>query len=220
MRVVIIGGGKLGFYIASNMIDRDYEVKLIEKNKERCSRIANLLDAEIIYGDGTEIEVLAGAGTNKADSFIAVTGSDSDNLVASQLAGKKFLAKKVIAKVNKPKNLEVFHRLGIKNAINSTDIVTRLIEQEIEVTGMKLLATLNRGKAAICTIVVPKNSKISGNVIKDIKLPASSLIVSIVRDKQLIIPQGDTVIFSNDEIVAVCEEGSQKKLMKMLLDTK
>lgn len=216
MRIIIIGGGKLGYYIAANMLDRDYEVKLIEKVKEKCRSLANELDVEVVYGDGTEIEILASAGVSRADCFIAVTGSDQDNLVACQLAKKKFLIKKVISRVNNPRNLEAFHKLGIKNTVSSTDIITHLIEQEVEVAGMRLLATLNRGKAAICTITIPRNAKVHNVNLRDLPLPKSSLIVSILRNKDLIIPQGDTIIYSGDEIVAICEGTSQRKLMKML----
>ena len=84
MRVVIGGGGSLGYHLALSMLDKDYEVNLIEKDKNRCSQLANLLDAEVICGDGTEIEVLADAITGKVDCLIAVTHKDQDNLVASQ----------------------------------------------------------------------------------------------------------------------------------------
>lgn len=218
MKIIIIGGGKLGYYIASNMIDRDYEVNLVEKVKEKCKYLANELDAKVVYGDGTEIEILASAGVSRADCFIAVTGSDQDNLVACQFAKKKFLIKKVISRVNNPRNLEAFHKLGIENTVSSTDIITHLIEQEVEVAGMKLLATLNRGKAAICTITIPRNAKINNINLRELQLPKSSLIVSILRNKDLIIPQGDTIIYSGDEVVAICEGASQRKLMKLLSD--
>ena len=150
MRIVIVGGGKLGFHLAQTMLERDYEVELIEKNKLKCAHLADILDVEVICGDGTEIKVLADARTHKADYFIAVTGSDQDNLVASQLAKKRFQVKKVITRANNPRNLEALRQLGIENAVSSTEIITRLIEQEVESTEIRLLASLNRGKTAIC----------------------------------------------------------------------
>ncbi len=218
MRIVIVGGGKLGYHIAQTMLERDYEVEIIEKDKTKCMRLADQLDAEIICGDGTEIEILAEASTNRADVFIAVTGSDQDNLVASQLAKKKFQAKKVITRANNPKNLEALRKLGIENAVSSTEIITRLIEQEVESTEVKLLASLNRGRASICEMVVPKDAKVNGMALKDIELPKSSLIISVLRDENLIIPQGDTKIYSGDEVVAVCDGNSQKSLKKVICE--
>jgi trk system potassium uptake protein TrkA len=81
MKIIIVGGGKLGNQIARNMLERKYSVKLIEKDKAKCTRLANNLDAEVIYGDGTELDVLEEAEIKSADCFIAVTGSDQDNLI-------------------------------------------------------------------------------------------------------------------------------------------
>lgn len=215
MRVVIIGGGNLGYYLTKNMLDRDYEVNLVERNKTRCMELANKLDAEVIYGDGTELEVLTRAGVGRADCVICVTGKDQDNLVACQIAKKKFKVKIVIARANNPRNLEALRRLGADNAMSTTEIITRMIEQEVDSAGMHLLASLNRGKAAISAITLPEQSHLDGQALKNISMPPSSLIVSIVRRERLIIPQGDTIIHSGDEIVAVCENGYQRDLMKL-----
>lgn len=220
MRIVIVGGGKLGYYLARNMIDRNYDVKLIEKNRAKCIKIANELDAEVIFGDGTEIETLANAGTGRADCFIAVTGRDQDNLVASQLAKKKFLVKQVIARANNPRNLEALRKLGVDNAVSSTEIITKMIEQEIETVGLHLLASLNRGKASICTITIKKHSSVSGISLKDLTLPKSSLIVSILRNDELIIPQGSTILNEYDEVIAICNDESQSELIKIFNDKK
>lgn len=98
MKIVIVGGGKLGYSLAENLLEEKHEVHLIEKNREKCIHLANELDAEVIYGDGTEIEPLERANTQEAGCLIAVTGSDQDNLVAAQLAKKQFKVEKVIAR--------------------------------------------------------------------------------------------------------------------------
>lgn len=179
-------------------------------------RLANEMDAEVICGDGTEIEVLDDAGTKNADCFIAVTGSDQDNLVASQLAKKEFRAKKVIIRANDPRNLKALRTLGSAIAVSSTEIITNLIEQEVDTAEMHLLATLNKGKAAICTMVLPEDSQLDGVLLKDISLPKGSLIISILRNDNMMIPNGYNVVHAGDEIVAVCEGQSQKELMKIL----
>lgn len=216
MRIVIVGGGKLGHQIARNMLDRKYIVKLIEKDKLKCLRLANELDAEVINGDGTEIEVLEAAGTKNADCFIAVTGSDQDNLVACQLAKKEFHARKVITRANDPRNLEALRTLGSGIAVSSTEIITNLIEQEVDFAQVHLLATLNKGKAAICTITLPPDSALDGVSLKDVTLPQGSLIISLLRGDDMVVPNGLTKIHSEDEIVAICEVGSQKELLKVL----
>ena len=215
MKIVIVGGGKLGYYLTRSLMDYGHEVVVIEKNKTNSMIIADELGANVICADGTEIDVLIAAGINKAECFVAVTGQDQDNLVAAQLAKEKFKIKKVIARANNPRNLEVLTRLGIENAVSSTDIITRMIEQEIDRDELSLIATLNKGRAAICAIKVPKNANINGSLIKDISLPKSSLIISIVRDEQLIIPKGNDIIMDNDEVVAICECSSQREIREI-----
>ena len=216
MRIIIVGGGKLGHQIARNMLEKKYCVKLIEKDKLKCMHLANELDAEVICGDGTEIEVLADAGTKNADCFIAVTGSDQDNLVASQLAKKEFKAAKVIIRANDPRNLEALRTLGSAISVSSTEIITNLIEQEVNSAEMHLLTTLNKGKAGICAITLPKDTALNGVSLKDITLPSGSLIISILREDNMIIPNGFSVVFAGDEVVAVCQGESQIDLMKIL----
>ena len=216
MRIVIMGGGKIGFYLAGNMLEQKHDVRLIEKDRKRCKALANQLNVEIICGDGTELETLEHAGTQDADCFIAVAGSDQDNLVASQLARREFHAKKVIARANNPRNLLVLRTLGADIAVSSTEIITRLIEQEVDLAQMHLLATLNKGRAGICTITLPDDTELDGVMLRDLSLPDGSLIISVVRGETMIIPNGFTVIQAHDEIVAVCGGGAQKELMKVL----
>jgi trk system potassium uptake protein TrkA len=216
MRIVIVGGGKLGHQIARTMLEKNNSVKLIEKDKAKCMRLADELEAEVICGDGTEIKVLDSAGTKNADCFIAVTGSDQDNLVASQLAKKEFKAKKSIIRANDPRNLEALRTLGAGIAVSSTEIITNLIEQEVNAAEMHLLTTLNKGKAGICAITLPEDTALDGVSLKDIKLPSGSLIISVLRQENMIIPNGLTVIHAGDEIVAVCQSNGQKELLKVL----
>ena len=220
MRIVIVGGGKLGYHLATIMLDRKHDVRLIEKNKLRCMRLANELDVEVICGDGTEIETLEDAGTQNADCSIAVTGQDQDNLVASQLAKRQFKAIKVIARANDPRNMDALRILGADIVVSSTEIITNLIEQEVDIAEMHLLATLNKGRAGICTMTLPPDTALEGVTLKDVDLPESSLVISIVRGDAMMIPNGNTVIHANDEIVAVCEGKSQKQLLRVLRERK
>ena len=220
MRIVIVGGGKLGYHLATIMLDRKHDVRLIEKNKLRCMRLANELDGEVICGGGTGIETLEDAGTQNADCFIAVTGQDQDNLVASQLAKRQFKAIKVIARANDPRNMDALRILGADIVVSSTEIITNLIEQEVDIAEMHLLATLNKGRAGICTMTLPPDTALEGVTLKDVDLPESSLVISIVRGDAMMIPNGNTVIHANDEIVAVCEGKSQKQLLRVLRERK
>jgi len=216
MKMVVMGGGKTGQNLARVLLDRRYEVSVIERDRVRCQRLADDLDVTVCRGDGTNISVLEAAGTREADCFMAVTGVDQDNLVAAQLAREYFLAKKVIARVNDPRNVDTFRLLGIENIVCSADILTRMIEQEADQAHMHLIATLNQGKAGICSMTLPEDSALHGVALREIKFPSDSLVISMIRDGVLTIPNGSTVLEEGDELVAVAGEKSQKALVKLL----
>ena len=216
MKIVIMGGGKRGAHLAENMLESKHTVRLIERDKNRCQRLANELDAVIICGDGTELESLTDAETEDADCFIAVTGRDQDNLVACQLAKRQFHVKRVIARVNNPRNSQAMKAFGADIAVSSTEVITSLIEQEVDVAEMHLLATLNKGRAGICAITLPDDTALRRRTLNGMSLPAGTLIISIVRGDALIIPNGSTMMQPRDEVVAVCAAGSQKELLRIL----
>ena len=218
MKMVIVGGGKVGWNLARIMLERRHTVSLIERDRQKCEKLADELDAAIFRGDGTNVAVLEAAGTQDADVFMTVTGSDQDNLVACQVARDYFHAKKVISRVNDPRNIETFRVLGIENIVSSTDILTKMIEQEADLAHMHLIATLNQGKAGICSMTLPSNTALDGVALKDISLPRGTLVISLIRRGVLTIPNGSTLLQAGDELVAVSEEKSQKALMRALAE--
>ena len=218
MKMVIVGGGKVGWNLARIMLERRHTVSLIERDRQKCEKLADELDSAIFRGDGTNVAVLEAAGTQDADVFMTVTGSDQDNLVACQVARDHFHAKKVISRVNDPRNIETFRVLGIENTVCSTDILTKMIEQEADLAHMHLIATLNQGKAGICSMTLPSNTALDGVALKDISLPRGTLVISLIRRGVLTIPNGSTILQAGDELVAVSEDKSQKALMRALAE--
>lgn len=217
--MIIVGGGKAGWNLARILLERRHTVSLIERDRQRCEKLADDLDAAIFRGDGTNVAVLEAAGAQNADCFMAVTGSDQDNLVACQVAQDHFHAKKVISRVNDPRNIETFCVLGIRNTVSSTEVLTKMIEQEADLAHMHLIATLNQGKAGICSMTLPEDTALDGVALKDISLPAGTLVISLIRRGVLTIPNGSTILQRGDELVAVSEDRSQKALMRALAET-
>lgn len=216
MNMVIMGGGKAGWNLARALLDRKHTVTLVEKNRQRCVALADDLDAAVYPGDGTNVSVLEAVGAREADCFMAVTGSDQDNLVACQLAKDHFGTRKVIARVNDPRNVETFHVLGIENTVSSTSVLTQMIEQEADMAHMHLLATLNEGRAGVCSMTLPQDTALAGKSLKDIHFPKGTLVISLIREGNFTIPDGSTVLQPGDELVAVSEERSRKALLKVL----
>ncbi|TMF59248.1 MAG: TrkA family potassium uptake protein [Chloroflexi bacterium] len=124
MYVIVIGGGKVGYYLSKHLLERQYEVTLIEKDPRR---------AEALTGAGQlgEIAFLATTGMERADVVVAVTGDDEDNLVACQLAKRKFKVPKTVARVNNPANVQIFKTLGVDVSLSATEVLLDLIEREL-----------------------------------------------------------------------------------------
>ena len=219
MNIVIMGGGKVGESLARRILEGRHEVRIIESDRARSLQLANALDVEIICGDGTNIDMLENAGVRDADCFIAISGNDADNLVASQLAKQYFGAKKVIARANDPRNLETMRVLGVDYAVSSTEIIAQMIEQEANLMEFHLVASLNKGRGQICSVTLEEDSALHGKAVREVVFPKGALLISIVRKNKLIIPGGDTVLQAGDEIIAVCEERAQKALIRLMNST-
>lgn len=217
MNIVIVGGGKIGYYLVKTLLPYKHRITVIEPKKELCEKIANELNISVINGDGTNIDYLSEAEVGKADILIAVTGRDEDNLIACQLAKRNFGVKRTIARVNNPKNITVFERLGVDLPISSTSIIADLIEQEVDYSGMKTLMRLKSGKIVLSEIVVTGNSPVCNKSLRDIDLPRDCIFISVIRDEEVIIPNGFTVLQCGDYIIAVSSKENQQELRNYFL---
>src|SRR5436190_19331069 len=131
MYIIVVGGGKVGHYLAKELLSEGHEILVIEQDRRKCNLISEELGEIALRGDGCEATTLAEAGTGRADMFIVVTGDDEDNLVACQVAKWKFNVKRTVARINYPKNREIFGRLGIDFTVSSTDLLLEYIEKEV-----------------------------------------------------------------------------------------
>ena len=204
MKVIVVGGGKVGYYLTKTLLEHGHKPHLIEKERNTCARAANDLDVPVICGDGSTIDVLESAETHDADALIAVTGRDQDNLIACQLAKQLFHVGRTVARINNPKNAAVMKQLGVDIPVSSTDNIARLLEREVDSASIKQLMSLNRGETSLCELVVPSQYKLDGVRLCELRLPEESIIVSITRDGRLIIPRGNTQIFSGDKVLVIC----------------
>ncbi len=216
MRVTIVGGGKVGYYLVKTLIEHGYEPTIIEIDKKTCSMIANELDIPVICGDGTSVEVLEAAGVAHTDAVIAVSGQDEDNLVACQLAKRIFNVEKTVVKVNNPRNSQVMKKLGVDNVISSTDRIVEMFEREVDTSKIKELISLNHGTSSIAQIELPDNYKFNGTTLQELKLPDSINIISIERDQELIVPRGNTELRSNDTLLVLSNNISTAKIQAIL----
>ena len=216
MKVTIVGGGKVGYYLVKTLIEHRHEPTVIEINPHVCERLANNIDIPVICGDATMLQILEAANTSKADAFISVTGSDENNLVACQLAKMQFGVKKTVAKSNNPKNVQAMQAIGIDNVINSTNNIASLIEREVDTSRIKQLIAVNHGEASIFEVSLPADYVYDGRMLMELKITAFFNIISITRGDALIIPRGQSTLKSGDTLLVMAESSSVKELKSVL----
>jgi trk system potassium uptake protein TrkA len=213
---VIMGGGKVGAFLAEALDGKGHGVAVIERSKELCERLAVSTTAVIIHGDGCDLRYQEEANVGEADVFAAVTGDDDDNLVACQLARTYFQVPRTVARVNNPKNERIFNKLGI-DAISSTTVIAQLIEERTTVGDIITLHTLKKGELAVVELDLPDDRCRACELpLRDLGLPRGCVLVSIIREEEVIIPQGGSVLQPGDTVIAVTEPDKEGELKRIL----
>ncbi len=215
MYIIVAGGGKVGFYLARELIAQGHEVLLIEKSGARCAMIAAELGNVVQRGNADEASVLAESGTNRADVMVAVTGDDEDNLVICQVAKRRFNVPRVIARINNPKNEGIFRLLGIDGTVSSTDLILSVIEQEIPEQALVPLLRLRHADVEVVDITLPKDSSLEGVALRELRLPPESLIAFVIRGRESIFPTGATTLKAGDEILALTRPMHEEHLRQL-----
>ncbi len=216
MKAIIVGGGKVGFYLAKTLLEHGYSITIIEQDKEQSQYCANNLDAEVSCGNGATVEALEACGADKADCVIAVMGKDESNLVCCQIAKQRFDVNKTIAKVNNPKNADALKELGVDIVISATENIIQLLEHEVDLSAMKKLLKLDGEEASLMEITIPKNYALEGKPLSELQLPSNCNLACISRSGKTIIPRGGTTLCSGDTVLVVMMNSQEKELRKAL----
>ena len=213
MYMIVVGGGKVGYYLAKALIEEGHEVLVLEKRAEETEFIRNQLGSVAIRGDGCEVSTLAEAGTGRADMLIAVTGDDEDNLVACQVAKHKFNVKHTIARIKNPENEVLFKKLGIDLTVSSTVVILEHIQEEMPSHPLTHLMTIGDKGLEIVEIKLAPGSPSIGKRVKELSLPAGSALSLIIRREQRpVVPDDETVFMDQDHIIAVTPPESEQEL--------
>lgn len=217
MNIVIVGGGQIGSYIASLLIKK-HHIRIIENREKALQSLKKngINSNSIIVGDGTEIPILEQADIQKADAVVCVSGLDEVNLTVAMLAKFEYNIKRVIARVNNPKNVWLFHSgNGVDVAINQADTIGHMIADEMNYQSIMTLIKLSKGEYSIVRIHVDYTSKAVGKTLAQIHLPKSALIIAMFSDDEIEIPHGDSVIKAGVDLLAFANETSIAKLNRI-----
>ncbi len=217
MHIVIIGGGRIGVFLAQRLLKEKHAVVIVEKDEETAKTIAKDLDVVLINGDGCDPGILKQAGVDHANVVVAATGKDEDNFIVCQIAKELFKVDRTIARVNDPENERAFNELGVDVPIGATIILGKIIEEEASFSDFVDLFSFKRGKLALIRVDLPETSPVINKKLQELNLPPSSVLVSIIRGDEIIVPKGDTSLLPRDDIVALTLVENKQQLLNYLI---
>src|ERR687895_2794261 len=183
MYIIVVGGGKVGYYLTKELLEAGHELVILEKNGARARQIADEVGSIVLNRGGCEGTHLAEAGATRASIVAAVTGDDEDNLVACQMAKHHFDVPRTIARVNNPKNEDLFRHLGVDEIISPTRMALSSIEQDIPVHELLHLAQLEGGELEVLEAQIAEDSPAVGRRSGDLPLPEGCSLFVVLRGK-------------------------------------
>ncbi|MDD6651554.1 MAG: TrkA family potassium uptake protein [Eggerthellales bacterium] len=220
MHIIIMGAGKVGEYLARASIDAGNEVVLIETDEERASEMAEVLTKRctVLHGDGCDSTYLLEAGIANTDVFVAASGHDDSNLVACELAQRVHEVSRCIARVNNPKNVRIFRKLGIES-VSSTVLIAHMIEEEAALGSMNAVSTLNQNGIGLVEFSIPAfkgHDPALGVMVQDLNLPENCSVVAVGTSDGFSIATEETVLHPTDTVVMAAETEAIRKARQVI----
>lgn len=218
MNVLIAGGDSTGTQLASFLLEQDHEVCLVEDRREVLAQLHLELPTEAIYEDSaTNLKALEDAGIRSADVFVACTSNDADNLLLCYLASTLYHVPRTIGRINNPRHAWLFNeKLHVDVALNESHILAHLIAEEMSMGDMMTLLKLRKGLYSLVEEIVVPSSIANGKTLRDLNIPPRCVLAAIIREGELIVPRGDTVLQTADEVLAVVHSAEKSQLAAIL----
>ena len=219
MRVAIAGAGNVGLFIANDLVNTGHEVLLIEQNQDVVQRQQPHAAAgvEWIVADACEVASLRIAGLERCDVVVAATGDDEDNLVISLLAKQEFGVPRVVARVNHPKNEWLFNEnWGVDLSVSTPHLITALVEEAVSVGRLVRILQFEGGNVRLVEVTLAENAPVVDKAIRDLDIPRDATIVAVVRGEHVVMPRGDTMFESGDEVLAMVTSDSEDDVRQIL----
>jgi trk system potassium uptake protein TrkA len=217
MYIVIVGGGRVGYYLARALLNEGHEIVIVEKNPRFCDIINEEMGSVCVQGDGCEAATLTEVGTGRAEMLVAITGDDEDNLVACQVAKHKFNVPRTIARIRNPQNETIFKKLGIDVTVSTTNIILEAIEKEVPTHPLTHLLTRSDKGVEIVEVRIPAEAKTIGRPVKQVSLPEGTRLALVIpKNRKPVIPNPNTIIREGDQIVALTSQELEEELRAKL----
>lgn len=217
MRVAIAGAGNVGLHVANALRRSGHEVLIIEQRQAVVDRSDVEDGIEWYVGDSCEVSSLREAKLEECEVMVAATGDDEDNLVTSLLAKQEFGIPRVIARVNHPKNEWMFtENWGVDQFVSTPQLITSLVEEAVNVGKLVEILRFEGGLARLVEVTLAENCPVVGRAIRELEIPRDATIVALLREDHLIVPRGDTVFETGDEVLALVTPDSEDTVRHLL----
>lgn len=213
-RVMIIGAGRIARTLAVMLVDSGVKVKVIEKDRERCEEMAQLLsgDSIAIYGDGTNVDLLAQEGVASADVVVCLTEDDKLNLMMALLA-KHLGAKKTVVRVYRTEYADLIEKVGVDVVISARLLSASEVLAFVRRGGVVSVSILEGARAEAVEVIVQGGAKVAGKKLMDVRLPKSCLVCAYVRKNKAAIPNGNTILLPGDRTILFCLRDASQEVM-------
>ncbi|MGI6109167.1 MAG: potassium channel family protein [Eubacteriaceae bacterium] len=215
-RILIIGGFNTARSLAVSLLDREYQVTVINQNKADCLRLAETDGLNVICGDGSKPYILGEAAGPDIDAAIALTSRDDTNLVICELCKKRFNVKRAVCLVKNSENRVLFKKLGVDATVCATDVITGIIEKESLLDTIHSVVSTDNGRIKVTEVSIDEQSPVTGSTLSELLLPPDVIIGCILRQNRNIVPSGDTKLRAGDLLVLLSQEEKEKQALRIL----
>ncbi|MFC1977642.1 potassium channel family protein [Chloroflexota bacterium] len=217
MYIIVVGGGRVGYYLTKALLDEGHEVLVVEKDTAICETVNGELGSVCLRGDGCEAATLAEIGTDRADMLIAVTGDDEDNLAACQVAKHKFNVPRTIARIGNPQNETLFKKLGIDVTVSSTNVILEHIAEKVPTHPLTHLLAIEDSGQQIVEVKISSESTTVGKSVRELSLPQGSKLALVIRKEgKNRVPTLNTILRAEDRIIVLTTPESEEALRTTL----
>lgn len=216
MKIIFVGGGKILYFLAQTFISKGHDVVIVNRERGDCEDLNRRLETSVLCGDGSDPKILAEAGAEEADVVVALTPYDPENLMTCKLAELRFNVPRTFALVNDPALEDIFHKLGVTQAFSTTSVVSSLVEQKISVDAITNLIPIGSGKIAVTQVELEEGSPAIDKEVEILALPKHAILSCIIRDDDIIIPRGKTVLKKDDRVIVMALPKSMGKVIEVL----
>jgi trk system potassium uptake protein TrkA len=218
MKVAICGAGIVGTFLAKDLSKAGHEILLLEKNEDVIKNEMFDNSIEVKIADACEVSSLTSAHFESVDVVVAATGEDEDNLVISLLSKQEFAVPRVVARVNHPENLWLFNESwGVDIAISTPHLLSAVVEEAVNVGTLVRLLQFEGGNARLVEVTLAENSPAVDKNISDLGIPRDATVVAIVRGQHLVVPHGDTILATGDEVLVLVTANSEAEVQNIFI---